>query len=218
MRVVFWGARGSIAVSGPEFKEFGGHTTCLELSLGESRLIIDGGTGIRPLGEEIGFAPSDVSILFTHVHWDHIQGIPFFTPGFNPNNNLSLYGVRREGVGIRDVLSLQMTPPTFPITLDMMPGFKNFIDIELDKSFNIGPFSVTPIDQNHPDGVVAYHIEAGGKRVLFATDVEHGGEGLDERLIEAARGADLVIHDAQYTEEEVNKEITIVTKTNTIIT
>ena len=95
-----------------------------------------------------------------------------------------------------------MTSPTFPISLDFLRGLKTFEDLELNSSFRVGPFTVTSVDLNHPDGVVAYHIEAEGKQVVFATDVEHGGETLDSRLVEISRGVDLLIHDAQYTMDE----------------
>lgn len=198
MDIRFWGVRGSIAVSGPQYAATGGATPCVEVVHDGVRLILDGGTGLRALGDSLGWAPFEATLLFTHVHWDHIQGVSFFMPAFNPAVKLQFMGTRRDSGSLRDALDTQMRPPTFPITLDMMRAQLSFREIEREEPFNVGPFRVTPRDLNHPDGVLAYRIEAGGRAIVFATDVEHG-DVLDERLIRLADGADLLIHDAQYT-------------------
>lgn len=205
MEVRFWGVRGSIAVCGPRYVNTGGNTPCVEILHEGTRLILDGGTGLRTLGESLGFAPIEATLLFTHVHWDHIQGVPFFTPAFNPNAKLTFVGTRRNSGSLRDALTSQMQPPTFPITLDILRARLAFREIEKDAPFTVGPFTITPMDLNHPDGVLAYRIAADGRSVVFATDVEHG-DHLDDRLVELSQDADLLIHDAQYTIPEYRGE------------
>lgn len=201
MEVRFWGVRGSIAVCGSRYMRTGGNTTCVEVTHEGERLILDGGTGLRTLGESIGFQPIRATLLFTHVHWDHIQGVPFFTPAFHPEAQLTFVGTRRDSGTLRDALAAQMQPPQFPITLDALNAKLAFTEIERDGTFQSGPFRITPVDLLHPDGVLSYRIEAGGRSVVFATDVEHG-DRIDRRLCKLADGADLLIHDAQYTRPE----------------
>ena len=200
MNVRFWGVRGSVAVSGAPFVHTGGNTTCLEIEHEGTRLIIDGGTGLQALGQHIG-SPTDATLLFTHVHWDHIQGVPFFSPLFHPGSNITMAGIRSSWGSLRDALDAQMKPPQFPIGIDAFNAQMTFEDIDADHPFDVGPFKVTAALMDHPDGVLVYRIEAGGKSVVFATDVEHGPK-LDPRLLRFSEGCDLLIHDAQYTERE----------------
>jgi phosphoribosyl 1,2-cyclic phosphodiesterase len=202
MRVHFWGVRGSIPVSGERFLKFGGNTTCIVFEYEGEYIIIDGGTGLKAFGDSLAGQPIKATLVFTHVHWDHIQGLPFFGPAFHPASQLRVCGVSRDGWEFKDILSLQMTPPTFPVSLDVLSGIKEISNLQVDHSYQIGPFSLRAIEQKHPDGVVVYRVEAGGKRVVFATDVEHGGNGLDPHLVELCQGSDLLIHDAQYTDDE----------------
>lgn len=201
MEVKFWGVRGSVAVCGSRYLSTGGNTPCVEVTHEGQRLILDGGTGLRALGDSIGFAPIEATVLFSHVHWDHIQGVPFFTPAYNPGAKLTFVGCRRDSGTLRDALAAQMLPPRFPVTMDVFRAKLAFREIEKESPFDIGAFRVTPLDLNHPDGVLAYRVEAGGKAVVYATDVEHG-DNLDERLVRLSEGADLLIHDAQYTGPE----------------
>lgn len=196
MQVRFWGVRGSIAVSGAEFLGAGGNTTCVEVVHEGHRLILDGGTGLQPLGASLG-SPADATLLFTHVHWDHIQGVPFFAPAFHPESHLTFVGAP----GLRDALASQMRPPLFPVTLDAFRARLTFLESRVEEPFEVGPFRVQALQMPHPDGVVCYRITAGGRSLVFATDVEHG-EHLDRRLLDFAEGADLLIHDAQYTRAE----------------
>jgi len=201
MKVRFWGVRGSIAVSSPEYVHTGGNTPCVEVLHEGARLILDGGTGLRRLGASIGPRPAEATLLFSHIHWDHIQGVPFFGPAFHPKSKLTFGGPRSEWGTLRDFLDAQMHPPTFPVTLAAFGADLDFIDVVPGRPFTTGPFRVTPVTLHHPDGVVAYRVEAGGRSMVYATDNEHGGR-IDPALVELARGADLLIHDAQYTDEE----------------
>ncbi len=201
MEIRFWGVRGSIAVSDPRFVRTGGNTTCVEISSQGERLILDGGTGLRALGEAMKGSPVDAMMLFTHVHWDHIQGVPFFGPAFHPASRLTLAGATTAAGTLEDALRAQMCPPQFPVTLDALGARVDFCALEPGVAFRRGPFLILPERGHHPDGVLSYRIEAEDRAVVFATDVEHGGR-LDETLVALAAGADLLIHDAQYTPDE----------------
>lgn len=204
--VRFWGVRGSIAVSGARYLHTGGNTSCVELAWRGERLVLDGGTGLRALGDQLGFVATRLSVLFSHTHWDHIQGVPFFTPAFHPGSELRLVGPARPSGTLRQCLARQMRPPQFPVTLDAFRARIEWGEVRGAAPFEIGPFSVTPAELSHPNGILAYRVEVGGRAVVYATDHEHG-EGIDDRLVELARGADLLIHDAQYTRAEYRGEV-----------
>jgi phosphoribosyl 1,2-cyclic phosphodiesterase len=226
MNITFWGVRGSIATSGPEFAEVGGNTTCVEIEADGERLIIDAGTGLRPLGDKLITEARlfgrqlEATFLFSHLHWDHIQGFPFFAPAFMPGTSLNLYGPREEGaanpfaasqieggVTIEDALRRQMQPPLFPVRLDDMPSKKRFHTLGDGSELSIGGFTVRVRALSHPQGSLGYRIEHGGQTLCFATDNEHPAEGVDEALVELARGVDLFICDAQYTEAEYDGKV-----------
>ncbi len=198
MRVRFWGVRGSIAVSDPRFIRTGGNTACVEIQAAGERLILDGGTGLSALGQSVGHRPLDATLLFTHVHWDHIQGVPFFGPAFHPQSRLTLGGATTAAGTLEDALRAQMCPPQFPITLEALNAQLDFLALEPGVPFRRGPFLILPEVGHHPDGVLSYRVEAEGRSVVFATDVEHAGAPADTMLTLAA-GADLLIHDAQFT-------------------
>jgi phosphoribosyl 1,2-cyclic phosphodiesterase len=210
MRVTFWGVRGSIATSGLSFARFGGNTTCLEIEDGGQRLIIDAGTGIRGLGHKIVKEartlgrPPRAAILFTHLHWDHIQGFPFFGPALAPGAALSLYGPRADdGGSLEGALAAQMRPPSFPITLADMPATKRFAEVGDGDAFEVEGMTVRTRRLLHPQGSIGYRVEAGGRAICFATDTEHPSDGsIDEALLDLARDVDLLIYDAQYTQAE----------------
>lgn len=215
MQLTFWGVRGSIATGGPQFMRVGGNTTCLEVQHGNERLILDAGTGVRALGDKLMRESRalgrkvDARFLFSHLHWDHIQGFPFFAPAFVPTSKIQLFGPRGEdGVtSLKAALAQQMSPPSFPVSLEAMASSKHFSTIDDKDELQLGPFSVHMRRLCHPQGVLGFRIEAGGKSLCFATDTEHaeGGE-LDESLLELARNADLLVYDAQYTPAEYRGE------------
>ena len=209
MKLTFWGVRGSIATSGPEFARIGGNTTCLEVAHDRSRLILDAGTGLRALGAKLMAEAREkgrgveASFLFTHLHWDHIQGFPFFAPAFVPSTKLSLFGpVDEKGVGLEEVLSRQMQPPSFPVPLSAMASEKTFATIGTGRELSIGPFDVRMRALCHPQGSLGFRIEAGGRSLCFATDTECDQKEIDPSILDLARGVDLLVYDAQYTEAE----------------
>jgi phosphoribosyl 1,2-cyclic phosphodiesterase len=208
MEITFWGVRGSIATSGPQFARFGGNTTCVEVRHGTERVILDAGTGLRALGERMITEAKALGrkmrakFLFSHLHWDHIQGFPFFAPAFRPDVELELHGPKEGATGIEEALRKQMQPPVFPVTLDVMPSRKTFHTIADGDRIEHGPFTIATRALCHPQGSLGYRIEAGGRSFCFATDVEHREDGIDPAILELAKGVDLLMYDAQYTVEE----------------
>ena len=222
MRVRFWGTRGSIATPGPGTVRFGGNTSCVEVvAAGGKRFILDCGTGARPLGIHLmGAAPRPLSaaILLSHTHWDHIQGFPFFAPVFVPGNEIAVYAPLGCGGSLEKALAGQMEHTYFPVALEQLPSKLSFH--ELDE----GPheiFGVRVVAQylHHPAVALGYRIEADGASVLYLCDHEPFSDMLwraeaepgriesilhagDQRHAQLMAGADLVIHDAQYTPEE----------------
>jgi phosphoribosyl 1,2-cyclic phosphodiesterase len=175
----------------------------VQLSVDDEHLILDGGTGLRALGNALlEDGPVRASILFSHVHWDHIQGVPFFAPLFRADTELSLYGAPEEG-SLVSVLESQMKRPTFPVDLAALPATLHFHDLTPGATFRVGSYRVRSAPLNHPNGVLAFRVEIGGRAIVYATDTEHyEGGRIDETLVELARGADILIYDAQYTEDE----------------
>ena len=215
MQLTFWGVRGSIATGGPQFTRVGGNTTCLEVQHGRDRLILDAGTGLRALGDKLMResrtlgAPVSARFLFSHLHWDHIQGFPFFAPAFVPTSEIQLYGPRGDdgATSLQAALAQQMSPPSFPVSLEATASRKRFATIEDRDELELGGFRVRTRRLCHPQGVLGFRIEAGGKSLCFATDTEHHeGDAVDEALLELARDVDLLVYDAQYTPAEYRGE------------
>jgi phosphoribosyl 1,2-cyclic phosphodiesterase len=195
MIVKFFGVRGSIPVCNPEFQDFGGNTTCVQLRIKETNniAVFDAGTGIRDLGKEFlesGHKQEELFIAFSHFHWDHIQGFPFFDPAFNKKQKINILamGSGREINCLEEIFKVQMQKEYFPVPLANMGAEFNFI--------------VIANRHNHPGGAFGYRIEREGKVFVFCTDVEHGDE-IDQGVVRLAEGADLLIHEAQYTSEEL---------------
>ncbi len=201
MTVRFWGVRGSIASPGPDTVKVGGNTSCVEITAGASRLVLDAGTGLRRLGNElIKHGPVDVTMLLSHVHWDHIQGLPFFAPIYAPGTRVHLVS-GANGTPTREVLRRQMSAPTFPVDLADVPASLTYLEVRDRQRFVAGETEVTAVRANHPDGVYAYRIEHRGSSVVYATDTEHY-RCVDPRLASLARNADVLIYDAQYLPRE----------------
>lgn len=197
MTVTCWGTRGSIPVSGPQCVRHGGATTCLEVVCGAQRFILDCGSGLAELGRARGGELSEAIILQTHMHWDHVQGFPFFGPLFNPKARFALWATDRGGASFEDVLRGQMTAPTFPIGLDMVPARLDFVQIAPQGDAMVGGVRVRWVEGQHPGGVTAWRLDFEGGSVVFTGDLEVQAGGR-EALVELARGAQLLIMDAQY--------------------
>lgn len=205
MEVRFWGVRGSVAVGGSSFARIGGNTSCVEVTSGGERLVLDAGTGLRGLGDELlkGPQPVRLTMLWSHLHWDHVQGFPFFSPAWLPTTRLTMYGPGRDGdLQLRDTLARQMTPPTFPVPLHCMASRMDFRAALHAQPFEVGPFRVTPFELPHPQGCLGYRVEADGQSFVYATDVELRGDSLPPRAAPFLEGADALCLDAQYTQAE----------------
>jgi phosphoribosyl 1,2-cyclic phosphodiesterase len=207
MRVTFWGVRGSIPTPGPDTVGVGGNTSCVEIRAGKAILIFDGGTGLRLLGKKLApEMPLHAHIFFSHVHWDHIQGFPFFDPAFVPGNTIHLYGGNNVSRTLEETLAGQMDHPSFPVHLTEMGAKMTFNDMYEGQVLEVpagdGKHArITTGRGNHPNGVWAYRIEFEGRSVVYATDTEHYAI-VDPKLLAISKNADILIYDSQYTPEE----------------
>jgi phosphoribosyl 1,2-cyclic phosphodiesterase len=211
MKVKFYGVRGSLPVCGMEYQRYGGNTTCLCITREKANriAIIDAGTGIRNLGKELvsqGFKQETINISFTHFHWDHIQGFPFFAPAYNKDQKIGIHvmGEERKFKNLREIFSRQMQTEYFPIELDAMGAQFEFLCLGDRETFYGANVTAAPQHHKFPGGSYGLRIEDGQGVLVICTDVEHIN-GIDERIVDLARNADLLIHDGQYTDEEYKK-------------
>jgi phosphoribosyl 1,2-cyclic phosphodiesterase len=207
-KVRFWGVRGSIACPGQSTVRYGGNTSCIEMQVGGQRLIFDGGTGLRVLGQALtAEMPVEAHLFFTHSHWDHIQGFPFFVPAFIPNNRFHIYGtVAPNGSTIEQRLNDQMLHPNFPVPLQIMGADLKFYNLGIGESVELGEVLIENALLNHPGEAIGYRVNWRGGSVAYITDTEHFPDRLDENVLWLARNADLLIYDATYTDEEYYSE------------
>jgi phosphoribosyl 1,2-cyclic phosphodiesterase len=230
-RLKFWGVRGSIAVPGVDTLRYGGNTTCVELRAHGEIIVLDAGTGIRALGsaleKEFGSSPIKVSLLISHMHWDHIQGFPFFLPSYSDKNIVHVMGYDGAEAGLRDILIGQMATPFFPVELQALPG-----RIEIEKlqkyDFNIGKVKVRAQLMNHPGVCVGYRLNTSDGSVAFLPDNEpyddlkiHSAQSetlspeetrsrakkARADLVEFLHGCTVLILDTQYTDDEYKAHI-----------
>ena len=217
LRVRFRGVRGSTPSPGSHTARYGGNTACVELRAGEEILILDAGSGIRQLGADLIGEFGDkraieATLLISHTHWDHIQGLPFFAPAFSSNNAIRVLGANGMRATIECALRNQMQPIHFPVGLEHMTGLTGIEELAA-KGETIGTFVVTQIALNHPGGCAGFRIEAGGVAVAYLPDHEpfeslclpgrrRAARLEAEAVIDFVRGVDLLILDTQYTETE----------------
>ncbi|MBI2923623.1 MAG: MBL fold metallo-hydrolase [Planctomycetes bacterium] len=201
MRVRFWGARGSFVAAGPQFVRYGGNTSCVELTEGEHRLILDLGSGAIPLGRTL--PGKRTHVLLSHTHIDHIQGFPFFAPVFNPAAKLVIHGPRGAGKKIERVLDESLNPDYSPLySLSNLSAKLDFQHLG-EEPLVIDAFDVTCAALPHGRTVSwGFRVEGGTGTVAYLTDVEYSPQGIPESAISLARDADLLIHDATYTPDD----------------
>jgi phosphoribosyl 1,2-cyclic phosphodiesterase len=204
LKVRFWGVRGSISCSGAEYARYGGNTSCLEVSAGSRRLIFDAGTGIRALGLELArLAPLDIDIYFTHTHLDHLAGLTFFAPLFDERNSVRMWAGHLEApYTLKKVVANLMQAPIYPVTLEVFKAKVSFTEFKSGDHLMCGPVQLSTAPLNHPNGATGYRIEYGGKSICYITDTEHRLGEIDMRIVELCRGADVMIYDSSYTDEE----------------
>jgi phosphoribosyl 1,2-cyclic phosphodiesterase len=178
------------------------------MRVGDSRLIFDGGTGLRVLGQTLlSQMPVKAHIFFTHSHWDHIQGFPFFVPAFIQGNCFQIYGaIAPNKASIQQRLHDQMLHPNFPVPLQIMGADLKFNDIEVGKPLEIGEIKVETALLNHPGEAIGYRVNWRGYSAAYVTDTEHFPDRLDENVLYLARDAEVLIYDATYTDEEYYAE------------
>jgi phosphoribosyl 1,2-cyclic phosphodiesterase len=210
VKITFWGVRGSIPCPARTHVYFGGNTSCVHVSVGGEEIVLDAGTGIRGLGRSFQRRGIQrATLLLSHTHWDHICGFPFFTPAYDPGWSMRVLAghLPRQG-GIRSVLASQMTDPMFPVPLEAMRGAMSYEDFAGGDTFKLGSevlIKTTPL--RHPNGAVAYRIEHGGVSFCYVTDTEHIPGTPDDGILDLIEGADLVVYDSTYTDEEFPRHI-----------
>jgi phosphoribosyl 1,2-cyclic phosphodiesterase len=226
MKLKFWGTRGSIPTPGKETVRYGGNTPCMEVRLTNNNLLIfDAGTGIRSLGDQLIASGASVRtfIVITHPHWDHIQGFPFFKPAFISGNELTIVGPQSRHVTLRQMLAHVMDKVYFPIQLHELKANIKFIPMK-EESVRVFDATLSSLYVNHPSMALAYRLDVGSHSMVYVSDNEPFDREVatslknvdpvvvrkyldskgdpNQRLIDFARGADILIHDATYTPEE----------------
>jgi len=212
MKVTFFGTRGSVPVSEPEFATFGGNTSCVMVTFADGRIgLLDAGTGIRKAGRAIVKAGIEqyrnLFIGLSHTHWDHIQGFPFFLPAYDKRRSLTLaIGGKRHAVpDLESIFDGQMQQEYFPVPLDGMGAKMTFWQPDVKEILLPHGVHVRAERHPHPGGAYGYRITEGERSVVYCTDVEHG-DRIDAGVVDLARGTDLLIHDAQYTPAELKEK------------
>ena len=206
--VRFWGVRGSIATPGPATARYGGNTSSLEVRCGGRLLLLDAGTGLRYLGGRLlAEAPLDADLYFTHTHFDHVCGLPFFKPFFQAQNRFRLWaGHLGGGLTLQRVLREFMMAPLFPVPPEVFKASIEYRDFRAGATLTPGSgIQVRSAPLNHPDGAVGYRIECRGKSLCYVTDTEHVPGTPDKNVLGLIQGADIVIYDCMYTDDEYAK-------------
>jgi len=209
VRVTLWGTRGSIPSAGPETVRYGGNTACVEVRARDgSLLVLDAGSGIRRLGTTLAGHGRRIDLLLSHLHMDHVQGLGFFAPFFEPGAEVHLWGPSSTDQRMRERLTRYLSPPLFPVRIRDLPCALSIHGLT-EEPFDLGPFRVTAGLICHPGGTLGYRIEEGGRVLAYLPDHEPAlgvrafpGEPEWTSGYDLARGADVLIHDAQYTDAE----------------
>lgn len=213
MKITIWGTRGSLPSPSPENNYFGGNTSCVQVTDGDAFLILDAGSGIRRLGDVFPKEVSRIDILLTHLHMDHIMGLGFFLPLYNPNMEVNIYGPTSTKESLLTRLQRYLSPPLFPIRLQDLPCQPNIKEID-HSELTIGPLKITSAYVCHPGPTIGYRIDNGHSVLTYMPDHEPalGSAHFPQEPewtsgYELARGADLLLHDAQYTTEEYQPRV-----------
>jgi phosphoribosyl 1,2-cyclic phosphodiesterase len=205
MKAAIWGCRGTVAAPGPATVRYGGNTTCVAVEAADGRLVIlDGGSGIRPLGNALAAnPPREIDILLTHMHLDHVMGLGFFAPLFM-DTNVRVWGPRIGDVPLAERIDTYLSPPLFPVRYADIPATVEVTEVR-DESWEIGGLSITAGPVQHPGGALGFRLEENGRTLVFIPDNELG---LDpDAGVELATGADVLFHDAQYKEAQYPSKV-----------
>jgi phosphoribosyl 1,2-cyclic phosphodiesterase len=205
-QIRFWGVRGSISCPGPETVRYGGNTSCVEFRCGDHVLIFDGGSGLRPLGNELvkDGHPADVDLFYSHTHLDHIVGLPFFAPCYDSRSQVRIWsGHLKNNGGIEAALGKMMSSPIFPIPMAIFTAQLSFMDFDAGESLVPHPgINIRTGRLNHPNDATGYRVQYGGKVVAYITDTEHFPGRRDPNIVQLVQNADLMIYDSTYTDDE----------------
>jgi phosphoribosyl 1,2-cyclic phosphodiesterase len=210
MLVRFWGVRGSTPTPQSENLRYGGNTSCVEVRVNGHIYVFDCGTGFRNLGKQLSQEhagdgrnghPINAHIFLSHFHWDHIQGIPFFSPLYNDRESSFVFHSSSRTRGLQQALEEQMADPYFPVNMSDMAAHRQFCTIDEGRT-QLEGCTVQSMWLNHPQGCLGFRMETEGKVIVYATDNEPGDPLFDKNVRKLAEGADLLIYDAQYLPEE----------------
>jgi phosphoribosyl 1,2-cyclic phosphodiesterase len=206
LTVRFLGVRGSIATPGADMTA-GGNTACLEVRAGDTRIVLDAGTGLRALGNErMRDGIRNTTILLSHLHWDHVAGLPFFTPIYVPGHRVEIASGPNGVMPLEQAMRELFRAPFFPVGFDDLGGTVTTRELRANDKFTIGDITITMARLNHPDPVYGFRLEHAGQTIVYATDTEHFA-CVDPTLRKLASGADILIYDAQYTPEEYPSKV-----------
>jgi ribonuclease BN (tRNA processing enzyme) len=211
----FWGTRGSCPVSGPPYAKFGGNTSCVEIRYGEAHLILDAGTGIRPLGVEMLKDAHPVHLILSHTHWDHVIGFPFFEPLYSPDSEITIWSPSKSEEGCSQIFDDLMSEKFFPIQLSELRAKLHFFCIDEKQPIRIGPLTVHSRRAHHPSTTYCLKITTPHQTIGYASDNEmfknyHGDlmhAPADDSIVPFFTGCDLLIHEAQYFLEEYLQKV-----------
>ena len=210
MRVTFWGVRGSTPTPDADKLKVGGNTACVEVEINDNlRIILDMGTGIRHLGNKIlaeiksGVHRKNI-LLLSHTHWDHLQGFPFFAPIFQPHFDIPLYGPAKANRNLESMFAGQMEYDYWPVKFTQLPAHIHVHELNEGETEIAEGVKVTACRHIHPGVAFGYRIEYQGKNLVYMTDTEHFKNQIDERVVDLSKGTDLLIHDAQYQDKEMD--------------
>ena len=202
--VQFWGVRGSVPTPGIETVRYGGNTSCLEMRVGGKRLIFDGGTGLRMLGDQLlQEMPVQAYMFFTHYHWDHIQGFPLFAPAFIRGNKFDIYGaIPPDGDCMKRHFVERVLHSNSPVPLMGLQADLNFYELNHNQTMMLDDIEIRTGSLNHPNTAMGYRVTWRGRSAVYCSDTEHFPDRLDEDVYNLALDADVLIYDAMYTDEE----------------
>lgn len=211
LKVKFWGVRGSFPCPHESHLRYGGNTSCISIQAKDQLIVLDAGTGLRPLGQWLVSQPiKKLTLLLSHVHWDHISGFPFFDPAYHLGYHIDIYAgnLKPQKQSIAEIMRQQMQAPTFPIEMKSLEASINFHDFSAGEQFNLGSdITVRTAPLSHPNEATGYRIECQGKSICYVTDTEHAEGVLDPTILALIDSADLVIYDSTYTDEEFKNRV-----------
>jgi len=207
--VTFWGTRGTLPAPGAQFQRAGGNTNCIEVRCGDNVIIIDAGTGIRQLGSQLVSDTSyeSVHLLLTHAHYDHVEGLPFFAPFFNPQKKINVYcGELDNSPSTKDTVLNLMRRPYFPVGPEVFVADIDYLNVETKQTFDLSSeIQVRTCPLIHPGGATAYRIDYKDKSFACVTDTEHKVGSHDENILKLIDGVDLFAYDSSLVDAELGE-------------